>query len=205
MKKYFVLFLALMIITGFNYAQLIRGYGIKVGTTISKQDWEFGGSLPNKDFQKTGFNAGVFAEFLNVPFVSIVTELNYVQKGLKSDLPVTTATNPDGTGEKLEGSINYFNITALGKLRYNLGILNPYIAAGPKMDFELNRNSTLKDMQDIKKNRFGVKVGLGTEIVLPSFNLLAEFIYDTDFSELTDTQGLKIKTRSYDLRIGISF
>lgn len=205
MKKPLLLLFISIILTSLNYAQFVRSYGIKLGTTISNQNWDYIGSLPDADYKKTGFNAGVFAEFLNVPFVSIVTELNYVQKGIKSDLYVTTATNPDGTGEKLEGSFYYFNISALGKLRYNLGIISPYIAAGPKVDFELSRSSLLDKWNDIKKNRIGAKIGFGSEIDLQAVNLLVEFMYDTDFSKLMDANGLKINTHSYDIRVGVMF
>lgn len=205
MKKSLMLLFVFIILTSLNYAQFVRGFGIKVGTTISNQNWDYIASLPDADYNKTGFNAGVFAEFLNVPFISIVTELNYVQKGMNTDLYVSTATNPDGTGEKLEGSFYYFNISALGKLRYNLGIISPYIAAGPKVDFELSRSSLLEKWNDVKKNRIGAKIGIGSEVNLQVVNLLVEFMYDTDFTKLMDANGLKINTHSYDLRVGILF
>ena len=39
----------------------------------------------------------MFAEILDMPFVSIVTEVNYIQKGMKKEIPITTTAQPDGT------------------------------------------------------------------------------------------------------------
>ncbi len=51
----------------------------------------------------------------------------------------------------------------------------------------------------------GLKAGIGTEVNLIAFNLLAEFVYDADFKELFENDNLKINTNSYDLRVGILF
>ena len=80
---------------------------------------------------RIGLNIGIFAELLNNPIISIVTELNYIQKGMKEEVPVTTPSQPDGTGEFVtwDTRIDYINLSAFGKLRLNLGIISPYLIA----------------------------------------------------------------------------
>ncbi len=196
-----------------SQAQLIRGYGIKLGTTISSQTWEYVPAL-NFTFEpdnRIGLNIGIFAELLNNPIISIVTELNYIQKGMKEEVPVTTPSQPDGTGEFVtwDTRIDYINLSAFGKLRLNLGIVSPYVIAGPKIDFEINKEHSLDDTNifenNFNKNRIGFKVGIGTEINLMSLNLLAEILYDADFNELYENEFLKVTSNSIDFRIGLMF
>lgn len=210
MKKIFFI-LTLIIFVSASHAQFIRGYGLKAGTTIANQNWEFSG-IPGADFDnRVGLNIGIFAEFLNVPFISIVAEVNYLQKGMKEDVPVTTMTQPDGTGEfiTLDTRVDYINISALGKLRINTGLFTPYILLGPKLDFEINNRTTIGShfsyKENFKKNIFGLKVGAGTEINLLPVGLLVEFVYDADYNAVYETPYLKVNSKSYDLRIGIMF
>jgi opacity protein-like surface antigen len=213
MKKLILFFVLLFITTSTINAQFLRGWGIKVGATFAKQDWEYSSlssDLMNPD-KRTGLNAGIFAEFLKAPVFSIVGELNYVQKGFKDTFIQTTATNPDGVGVESDYNlrVDYINISALAKLRYDLGIIRPYIVVGPKVDFEISKVLSLDIIDEVsnsfKKERLGLKVGFGTEINLITTTLLAEFIYDADFNALYDQQNLKVNTNSFDLRLGIMF
>jgi hypothetical protein len=215
MKKACFMF-ALIFVVSNSQAQIIRGYGLKVGTTISNQDWEYSNTsgLSKLSFDtdsRFGLNIGLFIELLDIPFISIVTEVNYIQKGMKKELPVTTVSQPAGTGEFVTWNtrVDYINISAFGKLRINAGPLTPYILLGPKIDFEINKTNSLGPVSVVEenfyKNRFGLKVGIGTEINLLSFNVLAEFLYDADFNELYENETLKVNSNSFDLRIGIIF
>ena len=194
-----------------SQAQFVRGYGFKLGSTISNQDWEYVPSLNitlDSD-NRIGLNIGFFAELLNNPILSIVTELNYVQKGMKIDLQKTTVSNPDGTGEFFtwDTRIDYINLSALGKIRLDLGIVSPYVIAGPKIDFEINKVFSLNEANIVEdnfnKNRIGFKVGIGAEIKLMSLNLLAEILYDADFNELYENENLKVNSNSIDFRVGL--
>jgi len=183
---------------------------------IFNQDWEYSTSsgLSGLSFDsdsRVGLNIGIFSEFLNLPSISIVAEANYIQKGMKEELPVTTVTQPDGTGEFFTWTtrVDYINISAFGKLRFNFGIFTPYVMIGPKIDFEINKKDSFGQVnvvaENFNKNRFGFKVGIGTEINLLAFNLLAEFIYDMEYNELYKNDNLKVNSNSFDLRVGIMF
>ncbi len=210
MKKFF---LALILVTfiSTSQAQFVRGYGLKLGTTVANQDWEYVPSLnvTLSPDNRLGLNIGFFAELLNNPILSIVTEVNYVQKGMKTDIEKTTVSNPDGTGEFItwDTRVDYINLSALGKFRVKLGIVSPYVIAGPKIDFEINKVFSLDEANSVEenfnKNRIGFKVGIGAEINLMSLNLIFEFLYDADFNELFENENLKVNSNSIDLRVGL--
>ena len=212
MKKIYLI-LILFSVVSTSQAQLIRNYGLKIGATISNQEWNYS-TLPI-DFDpdnRWGLNLGVFTEFLDIPYFSLVTELNYVQKGMiEEDIPVTTVTNPDGTGEYVtwDTRVDYLNLCALGKLRLDFSLFTPYLLIGPKVDFEINLINSLGLTNEVEDNYnkiiYGVKLGGGTEIKLTSFSILAEIIYDYNFNDLFENENLIVTASSVDFRLGIMF
>ena len=201
-----------LVIISTSQAQLIRGYGFKIGATISNQEWDYNNYLPELNPEtRWGINVGVFSEFLNIPYLSLVTELNYVQKGMKKDLPVSTITNPDRTGEYItwDTRVDYLNLSALGKFRLDFSLFTPYIVTGPKVDFEINQENSLGFTNIVEENfnevMYGLKVGIGTEVELGTFNLLAEILYDYNFNDLYEGEYLTVSSDSFDFRIGIMF
>ena len=149
MKKLFFV-LVLVIITSNSEAQFVRGYWLKLGTTISNQEWNYkdASGLSNASFDsdnKIGFNVGLFVEFLDMPFISVVTELGYIKKGMKNESPIRTLSQPGGTGEykTWDTRIDYINLSAFGKIRFDAALFSPYILLGPKFDLEISRNNSL--------------------------------------------------------------
>jgi hypothetical protein len=200
MKKILIIFI-IVLFAGVNHAQLLRGAGVKLGLTIASQEWDYApvNIDPNN---RAGFNIGIFAEFFDMPIVSVIGEINYVQKGL-------TGLGGIIFDETLGGDIrlNYLNFSVLGKLRIDYIAVSPYIVAGPKLDIELSRDAIANSLiiNNFSKERLGFKIGLGTEIHLPAASLLVEVLYDTDFNQLYNQNNLSIDTKSYDLRIGLMF
>lgn len=211
MKKTFIIIFFLVLSTAVQ-AQLVRSFGLKLGGTASYQDWKhyssgYAGSYDTDT--KNGFNIGAFAEFFHHPFMSMVAEVNYVEKGTQREIPAATIRGPLVPGEKQTWTfgINYLNFTFLAKARMDGIICTPYLVAGPKLDIELNKTSGYKDIsfyKDFSKTRLGFKAGVGTEIKLFGINFLAEALWDTDFGNLYDGETTKITASAVDFRGGFS-
>jgi hypothetical protein len=88
-----------------------------------------------------------------------------------------------------------------------LGSFTPYLLIGPKVDLELSKSTEPSGplYDDFNQFRVGLKLGIGSEINVINLRFLAEFVYDTDFSNLYKNDYLEITTYSYDFRIGIYF
>lgn len=208
MKKLFLL--TIILLTSVSYSQIVKDFGLKIGGTLSHQNWDYSNLGFTLDFNpdnKLGFNFGVFVESADFSFLSLVGELNFVQKGVQKEMIVRTFDHPDGTGEtKLwKLGINYLNLSILAKPNLNLGFLKPYLLVGPKVDLELSKSVSSKDSfyNRFNTSRFGLKLGIGSEINISHLRFLAEFIYDRDFSNLFKGENLEITSYSYDFRIGI--
>lgn len=202
MKRLVIIFV--MIAISSTYSQFIKSYGFKVGGTISYQNWSpvfMPGDAPKEN--RLGMNIGAFAEFINIPVLSIVTEINYIQKGFKS---AYLQIDKDYKGpDSWNLRIDYLNISLLAKAKINLGIVKPYLFAGPRIDYELNKSSNISNnvYYDFEKYLVGLKVGIGAELEILQIKLLGELLYDFGFGDLNKKQNVEVKVSSYDFRIGI--
>jgi len=210
MKK--IVLLIIIFSTTFSYSQIIKDLGLKIGGTLSHQNWDYSNSGLNINFNpdnKLGFNLGIFVESSEISFLKFVGEINFVQKGVEEETIITTVENPFGTGEtKLwKLGLNYLNLSILAKPNLDLGLFKPYLLLGPKVDLELSKSIESKESfyDEFSKSRIGLKLGVGSEINIINLRFLVEFIYDTDFANLYKNEILEITSYSYDFRIGIYF
>ncbi len=193
-------------------AQLLKSVGAKLAYTSASQKYDYAHLSLDLDIKRrSGFNAGIYAEWLNLPVISVVTELDYVQRGRGLRVAVTTAESPDFAGWKtLEDRIDYISVPILVKATLPTAPLAPYLAAGPRLDFKIGAHEALSGGPSIydnyKKTLWGATIGAGVELstILP-VKLLAEFRYNADFSDAYKTDLLTIKNNSFDLWLGVGF
>ncbi|MFA8341467.1 MAG: outer membrane beta-barrel protein [Rhodothermaceae bacterium] len=210
MKKIFSILVFAILLSSIN-AQIIKGFGIKTGVTLSDQEWNTAIDNFNTD-NLANFNFGAYLELFGSSNFSLVTEINYVRNSIETSfIGIDSHGSSIGEIKDMDGKIDYLNISALCKFRIDLLFLSPYIVAGPKLDMELDKSFESMDsfynnmMDSIDSKRFGAKVGIGSEFNLLALNMLAEVIYDINFDKLLDEKNREISANSIDLRIGIMF
>lgn len=205
--------LIIIFLTTFTFnvnAQIISSYGLKLGVGISNQSWYYQSDLLNMDLKdKVGVTARIFADFLSISFFQVEGEIGYLRKGFKDKVLITTASQPDGTGEYISenNSLDYLNISALAKFKYDLEIFSPYIVVGPQLNLLLNRNveQGWKDVFDkFKDTNIGLSVGVGSELktILP-ITILVEYRYERDFLDNYDVPNIDIKNYSHVILLGV--
>ena len=187
-------------------AQLVKNYGLKVAVTSADQ--EFGVTLETK--RRVGFNIGAFVEWFDVPFFSVLTQVEYTQRGTGEVFIMTGPSGPEPIGTKtLYSRLDYVSLPVLAKLRFQTGLVSPYILAGPRIDFLLGYKSdegafnTLYDR--FKKTTLGGSAGIGVEIesILP-VTLLAEARYNFDLVDSYDAYSWKVRNNTIDFWLGIA-
>ncbi len=190
------------------HGQLTRGWGIKVGAVSATESWDYTADINFEADRRWGLDLGAYVEFLDVPVISVLGEVHYIQKGFSQTLPVTTTAQPLGTGEfiTMKPRVDYLSIPVLAKLRFDLGLVSPYIIAGPRFDFLLSKDTEgYGDVLDnFKSQDVGISVGAGAEVALPILPaLLAEFRYSPSFSEAYNSNLLTVKNESFELLVGV--
>lgn len=208
MKLLFVIiFLAIF---NFNVkAQIISDYGLKFGVGISNLSWVYEPDFNLELDNKLGFSPRIFADFFNFSFIQLEGEIGYLRKGFEEKIPITTITQPDGTGKFITTNIalDYLSISALVKLKYELVMFSPYIIVGPQLNFLLNKNIE-KGWEVVfdkfKENNIGISIGAGSEIknILP-VSILLEYRYERDFIDNFDSPNINIKNYSHVILLGV--
>lgn len=188
-------------------AQLRRSYGIKIGAVGANETWsDITGDWNTKS--RWGFTADAYAEIPLSRFLSAQGEIQYTQKGMSLSVPVTTASQPDGSGQyyTISPRIDYISIPLLAKLRIPLIPITPYILVGPRFDFLILKKADGLDpvVDNFDNMDYGLTVGAGVELdsLLP-FGLLAEFRYNPNAYDSYESGSQRVRNRSLDFLVGI--
>ncbi len=192
------------------HAQFLRGCGLKAGIVAANQKWNYAYSFEHTYDYKWGLTLGGFIEFLDDDYFSIVVEAQYTQKGMYLSIPVTTETQPDGTGEYITHSprTDYLSLPLLLKVRYSIPVVTPYIIIGPRLDVLLSKNGDGFDVviEKFDATDFGLTIGLGMRFsgLLPN-DVLTEFRYNPNLNNSFDNNYLTVRNHSLDFMVGIYF
>lgn len=189
-------------------AQLLTAYGIKLGAVAANQTWDYTSFPDFKTDNRWGFTAEGFVELFDLPFLTAVVELQYTQKGMSESIPVTTESQPDGTGEllTLHPRVDYLSIPVLAKLRLSGPVITPYVIVGPRFDFLLSKRGEGYDLviDKFKGSDFGATLGIGVEAdLLSPISLLTEVRYNPSFTNAYQNQSLTVTNRSFDFLVGV--
>ncbi|MCI0616346.1 PorT family protein [bacterium] len=208
-------FVLLFLPTFIARAQIISGYGIKLGMVSSKQRLETGKERNTFQFRESfyrdleprrGPQMAFFIDFLSIPHLRIQTELNYLQKGAEEKFQVTTAEYPEGTGEFFTADVFQFDYIALNfsvQPEIMLGLVNPYGIIGPSFNF-LIANRASGPFIGTKKFTPAIILGAGIELLKPfDFPLLFEVRYNPDLEYFFENENLRSKLQVLQFVIGV--
>ena len=159
--------------------------------------------------RRVGFNAGIFAEWLDVPFFSVLTQVEYAQRGTGEEFVVTGPSGPEPIGTKtLYARLDYVSVPVLGKIILQTGQISPYVLAGPRADFLLGYKSDeglFSGVYDsFKKTTWGGSAGIGVQVksLLP-VTLIAEARYNFDFADSYRSDLMNVRNNSVDFWLGV--
>jgi hypothetical protein len=99
MKRNIIIAICLVfLISPVAQSQFIRGYGLKVGAVSANQTYDYNVAFDFSPDSRWGLDVGAFIEILNIPYISILGEFHYIQKGFSEKFQETSADYPEGTG-----------------------------------------------------------------------------------------------------------
>lgn len=201
-------------ITGNSNAQLLN-LTVKGGLNLSDISGDNFVRITGDTKMKTGFNIYVSKDVLNLPVLTLSGEAGYTQKGFDTEFIITNPFGVETVREVIHSKINYIDISVLGKVRIPGGLVFPYILAGPSLgikagssvssDLNIPFTDLENSLKDFKSTSFGFKFGLGMDIGLPFFSLVAEARYNPDLTTSYDKNNVKIKNKVFEFQIGVKF
>jgi hypothetical protein len=209
MKARCVLYLIVILgVVSITHGQLVRSYGIKLGAVSASQTWHYTYTSDLTTGYRWGVTGGVYVELLDIPLLSFIAEIQYTQKGMTVTVPVTTESQPNGTGPftTMSSRVDYLSVPLLAKLRLKSPLFTPYLIAGPRVDLLVSkRGDGFEAVVDkFESTDFGGTVGLGVELhTLFPVGLLAEFRYNSSFKDVFNNNLLTVRNHSFDFLLGM--
>ena len=208
MHKFLFLIFTVISISFSVQAQIINNYGVKLGLISSDLSYNNFQTTPETE-RKLGFIGGAFVEWFNNPIFSMITQIEYAQKGYSYEIVVTGEGGPEPLGTKTyNNNLDYLLIPVYAKAKITLSSLIPYVFAGTRVDFLLGYSTEFDStiFSKFKNTAFGGVLGLGIEPLLGiPLNPFLEFRYDFDFTNSYDENGMTIKNNAFVILIGVTF
>jgi hypothetical protein len=207
-QKWLFVLAAFLSVASTTHAQLVRSYGIRLGTVAANQSWKYADTPELTTSERWGITGGVYIELLDLPLVSVIGEIQYTQKGMRFSVPVTTEAQPYGTGQFITESpkVDYLSVPVLAKVRLSFPAITPYLIAGPRADLLLSKKGDGFDavVDKFKSTDVGGTFGLGVELhTLLPVGLLAEIRYNPSFRDAFKNEFLSVRNHSFDFLVGL--
>lgn len=181
-----------LIVSAEAQARLLKKTGVMVGISSteinSKEIPDF--ALPGK-----GYGIALFAEWTDRSIFSVLSQLEYVQRGFVQEQIETDVDGSFIQRVRAKSELDYFEIPILLKMQPLKMPINPYLVAGPRFDFLLFRKNGKFEFSKItfesrvaeNFDDFGVGFVLGGGIATAKiFNTQLNFELDFNF-DITDS------------------
>jgi len=213
-RQAFTIILSITMI--YSTAQVVESIGIKGGISFANQTWEYKSpDFSNKMDYKTGFYSVLTANFLKTKYLSLTTDLGFVQKGFQEEIPMTSEEFPDyiSSYKTFKSTINYLTFSPKLNVSYNFDKLITFVFTGPRIDLQTSYKTDYltNNFSEFNATVWGLTYGGGIEYRVKAIGILLEFSGYPDFTnikkeEATETSaGLKITSQSYTISTGIKY
>jgi hypothetical protein len=191
------------------HAQILRSFGLKAAYTSANQS--INSSSEGLD-RRPGVCAALFAEWLNNPRLSVVTQVEYSQRGTRNTFLWPNNEPAPLRYVTVDNRLDYLSLLPLLKVTIPLPVVRPYLFGGPRFDFLLGFKSTLgwygydDFYNSFKKSAYGASVGLGVELasILPVV-LIIEGRYNADLANAYSSPSSNVRNNAYDIWLGVAF
>ncbi len=174
--------------------------GVKFAGTLAGQSFEYN-YLPSLETKRRfGFGAAFFAEWSVHSPLSLIGELEIIQRGMGQD-------QLNLLKETQWNRVDYISIPVFAKATVAGDFLSPFFFAGPRLDFLVGYESDQDIFNGVydqfRKTALGASVGIGAQSSAMVFPLMSvELRYNFDFQESYNSQFLSVRKDSFDLWLG---
>ncbi len=200
-----------------NKAQILNNISFKVGYVSSNVSHSIDGSdVDNFSDCRSGFLINLSKEFTLSDIISLAPSVQFNQKGFNENWKQTNMSGivKEGTANT---RLDYLSILLCAKVKYKNPILTPYLSAGPRLDFLINKDNGIIDLtsgsiqsvwaDNFSKWSYGFCIIAGIEYCLTKdLNIIFEVSYSPDISDLLRESNfadyMKMRNGSFDIGIG---
>ena len=190
-------------------SQTITSYGLKLGSEASNPIWKVGSQSFDGVETKLGIDVGLFIEWGLTTDASFLTEMHYIQKGLRFYQPAVqfyaNTTDFSVTLNSITPIVNYLSFPLLIKYDLIHSDVVPYIICGLRVDFALSKNEIQEARwlyKDVNKVDLGGCIGVGFQTkALLGFGTGLELKYSPSFTKVSSSLEGDITNRSFEINL----
>lgn len=197
----------MLVITTSTHSQFLKRFSFKFGVVLADQHWDYKNTglsdLPHEI--RWGIDAGECFEVLDLPILSVLMEIHYIQKGISLTLEETTPAYPEGTGKMITMNprIEYLLFPLMIKIRHETASLIPYCILGPRFDYRIGQ-AEMNIYRKFKDFDIGITTGIGCDIPLQLANgILIEFRYSPSLTKAYEREFVTVTNTSFEILIGL--
>ncbi|NQU28656.1 MAG: PorT family protein [Candidatus Marinimicrobia bacterium] len=185
--------------------------GVRFGTNITNQSWEYSELDLNRNFEnRFGPNIGVNYKILELNYFDLYADVSYCQMRTSEKMKGTLVwQNQQGYIDAdvitLKNEFDFISFALLAHLKPFQTKLNPYLCFGPRVDYLHDKHSNYNSIviKNFNNYVYGIVIGVGFEIhAYKSSSVVIESTVNTDVSYLYNTDQLSVKKSSYNLVVG---
>ncbi len=191
-------------VIGTAHAQL-SGYGIKAATTYPNYEWRthYPGQISPELSSLQGYNVAIYAQWFDLPYLSIITQLEYAERGNSSTYTFEDPLHPRTQNNR----VSYLSLPVFAKLTPINTPVRPFLLAGPRIDYLAG-----KEIEDVGLGLYdhlktwvlGYTMGVGLESnKLFGVNITLEARYNGDITNSFHGSGIEIFNKAFDFWLGI--
>ncbi len=185
-------------------SQTLTNYGFKLGAVASNPIWNHSSK---QTAIKTGMDLGFFLNWNLTTNISLLTEVHYVQKGLRFYVPIfENVQNNNGVSvyvQSVDPNVNYLSFPVLIKYDLLKSEVIPYLIGGMRVDFVLSTNEINNPRwlyNNVNNIDFGGSIGFGFQTKsLLGIGTGLEIKYSPSFIKVASSPMAEITNRSYEI------
>jgi hypothetical protein len=200
---------AFLLQADFSRAGPLKAFGVKAGSTTATQNWKYFDQAPEfRTGDLQAFTVGVFAEWVDSPFFTIRTAVDYQPKGMQASYVIEPEGPPYNQSSQtitLDNRVDFLSLALFTDFKHEIGPVTPYLLAGPRLDLKIGQQIApeFEDVaDDFKSPLFGWSWGFGLQI---KGLILVEYQQDVDVTNILDHPDLVVKGESHSWRAGVRF
>lgn len=207
MKSYAIILILVSILSFAAAEELpITEYGLKVGLVSANQDFNYEYEFDMESEFIMGGCLGLYYEWFEIKGFRLLTELNWVQKGMKDSIMEIDSVGNFLGEEEYTHRLNYLSVPVLVKLFLENDILTPFLNLGIRFDFLMSYNSEIYTSlyDEFSGYVIGADLGIGFQKkLIKDRNLSLEIRYSMDLTDSYSGDYLTIKNSATQIIFGI--
>ena len=200
-----------MVFSTIIFGQGISDYGLKIGLIASSADLEYRerivGSNSLLDETRLSPEIAAFVRFLDAKFVDVELQGAYLQKGGEEEFRLATLEEPEGTGDTATIDLHFdvFQLLLAVRPKITTSNMQYYLHAGITLDYVLKARNLPVSSDDLNRVNPGFSLGAGISLKEAlNYPLFLEFGYQSDFSEIAESDLVSVNSSLWWFQLGIS-